>query len=90
MTYETGAMARSKAGHDKDQVFLIIGEDGEYVILVDGMTRTLEKPKYKRKKHVQIIHDNEKLQNKKQIEETGLTDEAVKQMLQRYKRKGQL
>lgn len=90
MRYGAGALARSKAGHDKDQVFLIIGENGEYVSLVDGRARTLEKPKQKRKKHIQIIHDEEELQRREQIEEAGLTDEAVRKLLECYKRKGQL
>lgn len=90
MVYGVGALARAKAGHDKEQVFLIIREDHEYVILADGISRTLGKPKHKRKKHIQIIHDEGEPKRRKQIEETGLTDEAVKQMLQCYKRKGQL
>ena len=90
MIYGTGALVRSRAGHDKDRVFLIIGESSEYVTLVDGEIRTFRKPKCKLKKHVQIIHDKDEQQRKKQIEETGLTDEAVRELLQCYERKGQL
>ena len=57
----TGMFATSKAGHDKGNVYFIIREDEEYVYLVDGKIRTLDKPKRKNKKHIQIIKDNSQL-----------------------------
>ena len=51
----TGFLASSKAGHDKDKIYVIIKEDTEYVWLADGKIKTVEKPKKKRKKHVQVI-----------------------------------
>ena len=53
--YEVGMLVRSKAGHDKGHVYVIFKADGAYVYLVDGVIRTLEKPKKKKKKHVQGI-----------------------------------
>lgn len=50
-----GLLARSKQGHDKGELFLVIREEDPYVFLADGKSRTLEKPKKKKKKHVQII-----------------------------------
>ena len=46
---ETGMLAKSKAGHDKGQVYVIYGLDETYVYLVDGKIRTIEKPKKKKK-----------------------------------------
>lgn len=86
MTYGIGALAKSKAGHDEDGLFIIIEESTEYVTLVDGNCRKLEKPKRKNKKHIQIIHDKEEPQRRKLIEETGLTDEAVRYLVKCYKR----
>ena len=59
----TGFLASSKAGHDKDKIYVIIREDDEYVWLADGKIKTVEKPKKKRKKHIQIIKcfDNEEM-----------------------------
>lgn len=54
--YELGQMVKSKAGRDQDSYFLIVDISPEYVILVDGQSRRLEKPKRKKKKHVQITH----------------------------------
>ena len=50
-----GMFARSKAGHDKGCLYLIGRTEGEYAYLVDGSRKTLEKPKKKKWKHIQII-----------------------------------
>ncbi len=56
--YQVGNLAKSIAGHDKDQFFVIVREESEYVYLADGKERTLEKPKRKNKKHIQPIYYN--------------------------------
>lgn len=38
-------LAVSLAGHDKDSVYAVVAEEGSMVLLADGRTRTLEKPK---------------------------------------------
>lgn len=52
--YSIGMMAKSLAGHDKGKVYLISGTDELYVYLVDGQYRTMNRPKRKKKKHIQI------------------------------------
>ena len=52
-----GELAKSKAGHDKDYIYVIIKEENEYVYLADGKLRTFQKPKKKKLKHVQMIHE---------------------------------
>ena len=54
----TGELATSKAGHDKDRLYMIVGEEGECVYLCDGRLRSVEHPKKKKKKHIQIIHSS--------------------------------
>lgn len=39
--------ARSKSGHDKNQIYLIKEKDEKIVYLVNGTTRTLDMPKKK-------------------------------------------
>ena len=51
-------LATSKAGHDKDRLYMIVGEEGECVYLCDGRLRGVEHPKKKKKKHIQIIHSS--------------------------------
>jgi len=68
--YRVGNLAKSKAGHDKDKIYVIIGETDEYVYLSDGDTKPIEKPKKKSKKHVQpIINGNTDYMNNEMIRE---------------------
>lgn len=58
--YKKGYFAKSKAGHDKGKTYIIIEgtrETGkeDFVMVADGDVKTLEKPKKKRTKHLQII-----------------------------------
>lgn len=53
-----GELATSKAGHDKDRLYMVVGEEGECVYLCDGRLRGVEHPKKKKKKHIQIIHSS--------------------------------
>ncbi len=41
----TGMFAFSRAGHDKGRLYFVISEEDEYVYLVDGDLRPVEKPK---------------------------------------------
>ena len=52
MTFSQGDVVRSAAGHDRDQLFLVLRTEGDFVWLVDGKSRKLEAPKKKRRKHV--------------------------------------
>ena len=53
--WKAGMLAKAKAGHDKDQLYVIIKVEPEYVYLADGKKRTLDRPKKKNRRHVQII-----------------------------------
>ena len=52
--YGVGMMARSLAGHDKGKVYMVLDVKEPFVYLVDGKIRTLDHPKKKRIKHVQV------------------------------------
>ena len=54
---KTGHFATSKAGHDKDKLYVIVASDDKYVYLADGRYKTVLAPKKKSIKHIQIIHD---------------------------------
>lgn len=49
-----GMLATAKAGHDKDALYIIIEETDTSVWLADGRYKTMEHPKRKNKKHIQI------------------------------------
>ena len=71
--FEVGMLAKSLAGHDFGKLYVIIKVDSEYVYLVDGIIRTVDKPKRKKKKHVQVIREIQqtvvdKIQNNQEIQ----------------------
>ena len=45
----------SKAGHDQDEWFYVIGEDQDFLLLANGKDRPLDKPKRKKCKHVEKV-----------------------------------
>lgn len=47
----------SLAGRDKGSVCLVLSAEGEYMLLSDGRSRKVEKPKKKKSKHVRLITD---------------------------------
>lgn len=74
-----GMFAVSKAGHDKGRMYLVIGDEGDAVYLADGKIRTLENPKRKKKKHLQVIKkDIDQVLMQKLINEQKLYNEEIK------------
>lgn len=52
---KAGKVAISKMGHDKNHVYVIVEVKDSYVLVVDGKTKTLDKPKKKNIKHIQMV-----------------------------------
>lgn len=50
-----GRHVLSIAGHDFGKQYVIIEIQNEYVYLVDGKIRTLDRPKKKKIKHIELI-----------------------------------
>jgi len=84
---EIGQFVKSKAGRDKDRIFIIIEiVDEQFVKIADGDIRKLEKPKIKKVKHLiklkffsedlhEKIGSEKKITNamlRKEVEKTGL------------------
>ena len=55
MEVDKSSLIVSKAGRDKGQLFYVIDADEQYVYLADGKSRRLEKPKRKKRKHVEQV-----------------------------------
>ena len=45
----------STAGRDQGKLFYVIGTEGVYVLIADGKGRTIEHPKRKKEKHIQLV-----------------------------------
>ncbi len=74
-----GMFAISKAGHDKGKMYLVVGEDETTVDLSDGRIRTLDNPKRKKKKHVQIVKkDLDPILMHKLLKEETIYNEEIK------------
>ena len=86
--FETGSLLRSKSGHDKDDIFVIIGQQGEYVWIADGKRRTVEKPKRKKKIHLYpICHpDAVREGSMKLLKDGPFRNEDIKYAIKLYRR----
>ena len=85
--YEIGCLVRSLAGHDKDEISLIIKQDAEYVYLADGKRRCLDKLKRKKKKHVQLIKEADDKLQEKLMSGGHVTNEEIKYFIKCWKEK---
>ncbi|MCQ2521926.1 MAG: hypothetical protein MJ105_06060 [Lachnospiraceae bacterium] len=84
-------LATSKAGHDKDAVYVIVKEDAAYYYVADGKAKGLTSLKKKNKKHLQVIkqipREAELTDLAKKFDEGKLTeDHEIKRMLTIYKK----
>ena len=79
---EKGMLAKSLAGHDEGSIYIIVETDAQYVYLVDGRIRTLDRPKRKKRKHVQVIL--------KKYNMSGADDTAIKRILKEWKREEEI
>ena len=85
MDTNIGTFAKSKAGHDADQIYVIIDCDKEYVYLADGRLKTIEKPKKKKIKHIQRISYMDPVIGEKLEQNNLLKNEDIKKAIKDYK-----
>jgi ribosomal protein L14E/L6E/L27E len=53
---QIGQFVRSKAGRDRDRVFIVMKiVDEKYVLIADGDLRRIEKPKKKKIRHLALL-----------------------------------
>lgn len=76
--------AKSMSGHDRNQYYLILKKEEDAVYLVNGTTRTLEKPKKKNQKHIQIVKKLPEEVN--EILKDGITDNTIKRAIKVYEK----
>ncbi len=79
-------LATSLAGHDKGNIYIISQVSGDEVLLVNGENRTVEHPKRKKLKHIQVI---KRLPEDVQDLAAGmdeLSDLSAKRLLKLYRR----
>ncbi|MCL2253338.1 MAG: KOW domain-containing RNA-binding protein [Lachnospiraceae bacterium] len=74
----SGHFAKSKSGHDKEKIFIIIGNTAKYADIVDGISRTIEKPKRKNIKHLAVYNETAGIIHEKLLENKQVSNEEVK------------
>ena len=84
--FMAGQMARSDAGHDKGKLYVILKVEGENVLLVDGLHKTLEKPKKKNIRHVRRMNYIDPAIDAKLNGTDSLNNEDILKAIQRYER----
>lgn len=90
MELEVGLLVQSIAGHDKGSYFFIFKEEDEYIYLVDGKYRCLDRPKKKKKKHVKSLVWEKQSPGDKIREKQKVTDEEIKYFIRCFKREEQV
>lgn len=83
---EKGYFAVSQAGHDCNEIYVIINSDSEYVYLADGRLRTLDKLKKKKIRHVRIIKTIDQTIAEKISQDRLLINEDIKRAIKLYKK----
>ncbi|MCR5546273.1 MAG: hypothetical protein K6F30_07350 [Lachnospiraceae bacterium] len=78
--------AKSLSGHDKNEIYVVLREDENYVYLINGKTKTHKKPKKKKHIHIQIIKRLPEEVTEIASTESELSDEMVRKMIQIYLR----
>lgn len=84
MDYKIGYYAVSKAGHDKGKTYIIWNADDEYVYLVNGITKKIDEPKKKKKRHVQIQCCMDDVVKQKLNNNCKITDDDINEALDRH------
>lgn len=81
-------LAISKSGHDKGSIYVIVKEEADMYYLADGKYKTLEKPKKKNKKHIQIIKKLPKEVTEMFIQKENFRNEEIKRAIKLYCKSG--
>ena len=48
-------VVKATAGRDQDKLFYVIAQEDAYLLLANGKDRPLDRPKRKKRKHVQMV-----------------------------------
>ncbi len=77
-------LAKSLCGHDKNEIYVVYREENDFVYLINGKTKTIEKPKRKKQRHIQIIKNLP--EEIIEMVSKELTNETAKKIIKHYVR----
>ncbi|MGN0485848.1 MAG: KOW domain-containing RNA-binding protein [Acutalibacteraceae bacterium] len=73
MEFQFGQIVISSAGHDKGELLVTVGLEGEKVLVCEGKHRPLERPKRKNPKHLEATEmflDRDSMATNRKIRKT--------------------
>ena len=80
-----GNIVKSLAGRDKGRYFVIIDNiDDDYVLIADGDLRKIEKPKKKKKKHLEYLNISLEIFNTKVYNIEKIYDIDLRKALEQF------
>ncbi len=82
-----GKLAISKSGHDKGNLYVILKEEAADVYLADGRLKTVEKPKKKNKKHIQLIQKLPEEITQLMPQDGEFRNEEIKRIIKLYQKR---
>ncbi len=80
-------LAKPKAGHDINHIYVIIDELDDCFIVANGTTKTIAKPKKKKKIHLQLIKNLPAEVLDEYDSSKELDDLTIKRILKVYNRR---
>jgi len=87
MSDRVGEVVRSSAGHDKGELFCVVGTQSEYLLLANGKQRRIAAPKRKKPIHVvglqPVAFDHPAIEKLKQGE--PVSDRELRRALAAFK-----
>ena len=79
----------STAGHDQGEMFYVVSTDDQFLYLANGKDRTLDKPKRKKRKHIQKVLRSETRVAEKLMEGDKVLNSELREDLAELRQKMQ-
>jgi ribosomal protein L14E/L6E/L27E len=84
---EKGQIVYSKAGRDKQEIFIIFDILDDFVFLVNGKSRKIDKPKKKKIKHIQKTNYISQIIKEKIKDNLLILDSDLRKEILNYQKK---
>ena len=79
-------IVRAMAGHDKGRTFVVVGKEGNMLLLADGKRRKIEKPKRKKVIHVRFEKKTCCVLSERIMDRQDLSNSEIRKILAVYNR----
>ena len=84
-TLKIGSFVKSRMGRDKDNIYIVREIFEKSVALVDGSGKTLDKPKIKNTKHIEVLDESADKIAEKFINHTKVFDAEIYSAIKKFK-----